>query len=81
MQSLLTLKQDDRCRIQGMNLPASVTKRLFELGLHTGAQVTMKKNNIGPCVLGIHHATIALGRNLCANIYIDSESKEGDLHA
>lgn len=76
LKTLISLKQGEGCRISGMDLPPSITKRLFELGLHTGAQVTMKKNNIGPCIVGIHHATIALGRNLCSNIYIKSEESK-----
>ena len=30
----------------------------------------MKKNNQGPCVLGIHHFTIAVSRKLCENIFV-----------
>ncbi len=76
MHTLLSLRAGERCRIHSMELPAHVTKRLFELGLHTGAQVTMKKNNIGPCVLGIHHSTIAVGKNLCQKIYIIPNEEE-----
>lgn len=73
MQSLLSINKGEHCRIQDMELPSQTTKRLFELGLHTGAQVTMKKNNVGPCILGIHHSTIALDRNLCRNIFVVRE--------
>ncbi len=70
MHRLIALDKGQIGRITGMQLPPQTTKRLFELGLHTGAQVTMKKNNRGPCVLGIHHFTIAVSRKLCENIFV-----------
>jgi Fe2+ transport system protein FeoA len=70
MQRLISLEKGQVGRITGMDLPPHTTKRLFELGLHTSAQVTMKKNNQGPCVLGIHHFTIAVSRKLCENIFV-----------
>lgn len=70
MQQLTSLEKGQIGRISGMQLPSQTTKRLFELGLHTGAQITMKKNNRGPCVLGIHHFTIAVSRKLCEQIFV-----------
>lgn len=76
MHRLISLEKGQIGRIIGMKLPSHTTKRLFELGLHTGAQVTMKKNNRGPCVLGIHHFTIAVSRTLCENIFVNLPGQE-----
>lgn len=70
MIPLLTLQPGEVGRIERMDLASGTKKRLFELGLHTGARVTMKKNDRGPIILHVHHATIALGRPLCQRIYV-----------
>ncbi len=59
------------CRIMSIRSESRSTKRLYEMGLHTGAEIKVKKNDhTGPLILGIHGANIAVGRTLTDAILV-----------
>ncbi|MBU5437187.1 ferrous iron transport protein A [Tissierella sp. MSJ-40] len=49
----------------------SIIKRLFEMGLNTGAEVRMVKNDSGPVILYTSGSKLALGRGLAQKIMIE----------
>jgi FeoA domain. len=47
------------------------TKRLYELGLNTGAEVKVEKNDFGPIILRVYGNKLALGRGLAEHIEVE----------
>lgn len=48
------------------------TKRLYEMGFHTGAKVKVVKNDFGPVIVSLAGNKIALGRGLAQKVIIDN---------
>lgn len=68
---LTSVEEGKLCTIQYINAGQKATKRLFEMGLHTGALARVKKNdNMGPLILGIHGSNVAVGRRIADNIFV-----------
>ncbi|MDO5689289.1 MAG: FeoA family protein [Tissierellia bacterium] len=73
---LSAISEGETCRIIRIQSQGPSTKRLYEMGLHTGAEVKVKKNDHkGPQILGIHGANIAIGRNLADGIQVRKGEK------
>ncbi len=70
MEKLVDQRPGTCVIVQEVNCPGKITKRLYEMGLHTGAQLEVKKNDRGPLVMGVHGANIAIGRKSCASILV-----------
>ncbi|MCR1898790.1 FeoA domain-containing protein [Irregularibacter muris] len=69
--SLALLKPCEVGRIQEISGGRSAKKRLYELGLNTGTQVKMVKNDLGPVILNVSGFKLALGRGLANKIIVE----------
>jgi len=48
-----------------------LAQRLMELGLTSGAEVKVLKNDVGPLLLHVRGVTIALGRGVASKIFVE----------
>jgi ferrous iron transport protein A len=51
----------------------SATRRLYEMGFNTGADVVVVKNDRGPVIVGLRGHKVALGRGLAEKMLINTE--------
>ncbi|NLP45564.1 MAG: ferrous iron transport protein A [Epulopiscium sp.] len=47
-----------------------IDKRLYEMGLNTGSEVQVIKNDAGPIIISLGGSKIALGRGLAQKIIV-----------
>lgn len=69
--SLNFLKQNDLAKISDIAGGCGVKKRLYELGLHKGANFKVVKNDFGPIILSLSGHKLALGRGLAASVLVE----------
>ncbi len=48
----------------------NATKRLYEMGFYSGAEVKIVKNDLGPLIVSLNGNKIALGRGLAEKIIV-----------
>lgn len=70
---LTCIKKDNICRIKKVDGGGHASKRLYELGLNSGARVKVVKNDIGPVIVSVSGQKLAIGRSLADKIEIDEE--------
>lgn len=68
--SLVNLHVGDRCKVARIQAGSSATRRLYEMGFNTGAQIQVLKNDRGPIIVGLGGHKIALGRGLAAKMLV-----------
>lgn len=68
--SLATLNAGSSGKVERIIAGSSATKRLYEMGFNTGAQVKMIKNDRGPIIVSLGGNKIALGRGLAEKMLI-----------
>lgn len=69
--SLNFLKPNDLAKISDIAGGCGVKKRLYELGLHKGANFKVVKNDFGPIILSLSGHKLALGRCLAASVLVE----------
>jgi len=72
MKSLSQLNKGENCKIQKISAGFMATKRLYEMGLNSGAQVKVVKNDIGPVIVSLYGNKIAVGRGLAEKIFVEN---------
>lgn len=70
--SLIQLSPGTNCKIQRIHAGCNATRRLYEMGLNTGAKVKVVKNDIGPVILSLAGNKIAVGRGLAEKIIVNN---------
>ena len=70
-KDLLTLSKGDTGKVKRINAGRGATKRLYEMGLNTGASVKVVKNNNGPVIVSLNGNKVALGRGLAQKITLE----------
>lgn len=73
VKNLLTLKAGDTGRVNLIDAGKSATRRLYEMGLNTGAPVLIVKNDAGPVIVCLAGNKVALGRGLAKKVNLDVE--------
>ncbi|MDY0235920.1 MAG: FeoA domain-containing protein [Gudongella sp.] len=68
---LSAVKRNNKCRIKSVVGGGNARKRIYELGLNTGAEVKMVKNDFGPIIISISGHKLAIGRGLAQHIYVE----------
>lgn len=69
-KALTHLKPGDRGVIKEIVAGNCATKRLYEMGLNTGTEVKVVKNDTGPVIVSLFGNKIAVGRGLAGKIMI-----------
>lgn len=69
--SLIRLSPGEKGRVEKIAAGTYATKRLYEMGFNTGANVQVIKNDRGPIIVSLSGNKIALGRGLAEKIIID----------
>lgn len=70
-KGLLKLKRGDAGKVKSIDAGSGATRRLYEMGFHTGAPVNIVKNDSGPVIVCLNGNKIALGRGLAAKIILE----------
>lgn len=70
---LIRLNEGDSGKVERIIAGGSATKRLYEMGFNTGAQVKVLKNDRGPLIVSLGGTKIALGRGLAEKMLVGSE--------
>ena len=70
--SLVFLNPGDNGTVKEICAGGQATRRLYEMGFHTGAKVKVVKNDRGPLIVSLSGNKIALGRGLAQKIMIDN---------
>jgi ferrous iron transport protein A len=70
LRSLVDLAAGECGRVQRIAAGANATKRLYEMGFNTGAQVRVMKNDFGPLIVALEGNKIALGRGLAEKMLV-----------
>jgi Fe2+ transport system protein FeoA len=68
---LAEVKPNTKCKIKNIFKGQMATKRLYELGLNTGAEVKVEKNDFGPIIVRVYGNKLALGRGLAEQIEVE----------
>lgn len=64
-------KENSKYLISRIDAEKTSSKRLYEMGLHSGAEILVKKNdNFGPLILAVHGSRIAVDRKLSEKITV-----------
>jgi len=71
IKSLVALNKDDIGKVKEINAGKVATKRLYEMGLNTGATVKVAKNDKGPVIVCLAGNKVALGRGLAEKILLE----------
>jgi Fe2+ transport system protein FeoA len=67
------VKKNDKCRIKQVMGGGYARKRLYELGLNSGAELKMVKNDFGPIIVSMSGSKLAIGRGLASHILVEKE--------
>lgn len=70
---LSRVKKNNRCKIKQVMGGCHARKRLYELGLNSGAQLKMVKNDFGPIIISMSGHKLAIGRGLASHIVVEEE--------
>ncbi len=68
---LCEAKKGSKIKIIKIDGGFGIVKRLAELGLFEGSQITVERNSIGPIVVNILNSKIAIGRGQAKKIEIE----------
>ncbi|HBG09586.1 MAG: FeoA family protein [Limnochordia bacterium] len=68
---LTSLKTGTQGKVARVVAGHSATRRLYEMGFNTGADVVVVKNDRGPVIVGLNGHKVALGRGLAQKMLID----------
>ncbi len=77
-ERLTGLTKGQEGRIEGIQAGRRATKRLYEMGFHTGARVRIAKNDAGPVIVSFRGNKIALGRGLASKIEVSRIGAEAE---
>lgn len=69
--SLAKLNAGDHCTVERILAGGTATKRLYEMGFNTGAEVRILKNDRGPIIVSLGNNKVALGRGLAEKMLVD----------
>ena len=69
--SLIQLSSGDSGKVEKIYAGWNATKRLYEMGLNTGAKFQVVKNDTGPIILSLSGNKIAIGRGLAEKIMVN----------
>ena len=69
--SLARLNPGKKGRVERIAAGDCATKRLYEMGFNTGANIKVIKNDRGPIIVSLSGNKIAVGRGLANKIIID----------
>lgn len=67
---LTKLNSGEKCKIAKICAGCNATRRLYEMGLNTGANVEVLKNDIGPLIVSLSGNKVAVGRGLADKILV-----------
>ncbi len=66
----------ETCKVAKIQAGGSATRRLYEMGLNTGAQIEVLKNDRGPMIVGLGGHKVALGRGLTEKVLVGKLSMQ-----
>lgn len=69
---LIQLNPGDNVKVKKISAGSCATKRLYEMGFHTGANIEVVKNDTGPIIVSLSGNKIALGRGLAQKIIVNA---------
>ncbi len=67
---LIKLNAGEHCQVSRILAGRSATKRLYEMGFNTGAQIKVLKNDRGPLIVALCGHKVALGRGLAEKMLV-----------
>lgn len=70
---LARLDVGDQGKVARIAAGGFATKRLYEMGFNTGAEIKVLKNDRGPMIVALGGHKIALGRGLAEKMFIGQE--------
>lgn len=70
-RGLLTLNKGDSGKVKLIDAGRDATRRLYEMGLNTGAPVKIVKNDAGPVIVCLAGNKVAIGRGLAEKIIVE----------
>ena len=70
-KGLLTLVQGDFGKVKLIEAGKDATRRLYEMGFNTGANVKVIKNDSGPVIVSLAGNKVAIGRGLAEKITLE----------
>jgi ferrous iron transport protein A len=70
--SLIKLMPGEKGIVKSIDAGGCATKRLYEMGFNTGANINVVKNDRGPIIVSLSGNKIALGRGLAEKVIINS---------
>lgn len=70
---LAGLNNGELGRVERIVAGGQATKRLYEMGFNTGAEVKVIKNDRGPIIVALGSNKIALGRGLAEKMIVAKE--------
>ena len=70
---LSKVKKNSKCKIKQVMGGCNARKRLYELGLNSGAHLKMVKNDFGPIIISMSGHKLAIGRGLASHIVVEEE--------
>jgi ferrous iron transport protein A len=73
-RNLLNLKPGESGKVKHIDAGKNATRRLYEIGLCTGAPVKVVKNDIGPVIVSLVGNKIALGRGLAMKVRVETDT-------
>lgn len=69
-KSLIQLNPGDNGKVEKIFAGGYATKRLYEMGFHTGAKIKVIKNDAGPVIVSLSGNKVALGRGLAQKVMV-----------
>lgn len=73
---LTVLAKGECCRVASIAAGGQATRRLYEMGFNTGAEVKVIKNDRGPMIVALGNNKIALGRGIAEKMIVAKEQKD-----
>ena len=70
-KNLTSLGKGEGGRVNSIEAGRYATKRLYEMGLNTGALIKIIKNDSGPIIVSLNGNKVALGRGLAQKVILE----------
>ncbi|NMB08963.1 MAG: ferrous iron transport protein A [Tissierellia bacterium] len=70
--NLSNLHPGDKGVVRKITAGSYATKRLYEMGFNTGANLMVVKNDRGPIIVSLSGNKIALGRGLAEKVIVEN---------
>ncbi|HHW72154.1 MAG TPA: hypothetical protein GX393_02855 [Firmicutes bacterium] len=70
---LINLRTGEHAKVAHIAAGRAATKRLYEMGFNTGAEVVVIKNDTGPVIVGLFGHKVALGRGLAEKMLVSKK--------